>query len=37
VKTTATFEDGSVDETFLRIWLGDPQLLRREFDQVIAA
>ena len=37
VKKTATMGDGSVDETFLRIWLSDPELLRREFDAVLAA
>jgi hypothetical protein len=37
VKKTATLGDGSVDETFLQIWLSDPQLLRTEFDQVVTA
>jgi hypothetical protein len=28
--------DGSVDETFLRMWLSDPELLRTEFNEVLA-
>jgi hypothetical protein len=28
--------DGSVDDVFLRIWLGDPDLLRTEFNEIVA-
>jgi hypothetical protein len=33
---TATMEDGSAHELFLRIWLSDRQMLRREFDEIVA-
>jgi hypothetical protein len=36
VKKTTTAEDGSADETFLRIWLRDPFLLRAEFDEILS-
>jgi hypothetical protein len=36
VKKTATMGDGSVDEIFLRIWLSDLDLLRTEFNEVMA-
>jgi len=35
MKLTATMGDGSVNERFLRIWLQDPALLRREFDELV--
>lgn len=37
MKHTATMEDGSVNRNFLQIWLHDPELLRREFSEVIGA
>ena len=36
MKKTATMGDGSVDEIFLRMWLSDPELLRTEFNEVLA-
>jgi hypothetical protein len=27
--------DDSVNDRFLRIWLGDPALLRSEFDEIV--
>ena len=35
MKLTTTTGDGSVDDRFLRIWLGDSELLRAEFDEVV--
>ena len=35
MKETATMGDGSVDDLFLHIWLSDPQLLRKEFDELV--
>jgi hypothetical protein len=35
VKNTMTMGDGSVDDVFLQIWLNDPQLVRREFAEIV--
>jgi hypothetical protein len=37
MKLTATMGDGSVNDKFLEIWLGDPQLLRFEFCEIVGA
>ena len=34
MKTLTAPEEESVNEKFLRMWLRDPELLRREFDEI---
>jgi hypothetical protein len=37
MKTIITAGDASPEEAFLQIWLCDQELLREEFDEIIAA
>jgi len=37
MKLTATMGDGSVDDTFLNLWLRDPHFLELEFREIIDA